>query len=244
MPKPNQTMLDQLVKTFKSTGNTAPFREMKLHGEFTDPMIKARANQQLAGNKLIKVDPSWRTPERVKYQRGLDVLQQKGVDRAEEELADLRDDYDTLQSEFDDAFEEAKSDMLEDWRYGVDDETALDLREGFDPAWDLKVSEPNTNINDYWPSDYDTPEEFLNKADHLDTDIDEWEGIVDYRRDDPRYRMELQRQSPRYRNYQRAMRQRQENAQVGRLNAAIMNLYRRGYSMPEIREILRNQRMR
>ena len=54
----------------------------------------------------------------------------------------------------------------------------------------------------------------------------------------------LQTQSPRYRNYQRAMMQRSENARLGRINAAVMNLARQGYSMPEIREILRNQKVR
>lgn len=32
MPKPNQTMLDRLAQTFKSTGNTAPFRGMRIRG--------------------------------------------------------------------------------------------------------------------------------------------------------------------------------------------------------------------
>lgn len=54
---------------------------------------------------------------------------------------------------------------------------------------------------------------------------------------------QLQTETPRYRRYQDAMRQRESNARVGRINAAIMNLYRQGYSMPEISEILRNQRI-
>lgn len=239
MPKPNQTMLDQLVKTFKSTGNTAPFREMKLHGEFTDPMIKARANQQLAGNKLIKVDPSWRTPERVKYQRGLEAIQNRNLMKAQNELDDLESDKELLQSQWDDAVEEAKDAMYDDWRNTLDYNDFSDI----DPDY-LEVEKPSTDLSDYWnDAAYMSPREFGQRAELLDEDISEWEDIVGHR-ESPAYRMELQRQSPRYRNYQRAMRQRQENAQMGRLNAAIMNLYRRGYSMPEIREILRNQRMR
>lgn len=239
MPKPNQTMLDQLVKTFKSTGNTAPFREMKLHGEFTDPMIKARANQQLAGNKLIKVDPSWRTPERVKYQRGLEAIQNRNLMKAQNELDDLNGDKELLQSQWDDAVNEAKDAMAEDWRTGLDDNDFSEI----DPDY-LEVETPSTDLTDYWPDyGYMSPREFGQRSELLDEDISEWEDIVEHR-ESPAYRMELQRQSPRYRNYQRAMRQRQENAQMGRLNAAIMNLYRRGYSMPEIREILRNQRIR
>lgn len=239
MPKPNQTMLDQLVKTFKSTGNTAPFREMKIRGEFTDPMIKARVNQQLAGNKLIKVDPSWGTPERVKYQRGLEAIQNRNLMKAQNELDDLNSDKEDLQNQWDAAVDEAKDAMYDDWRNTIDYNDFSDI----DPDY-LEVEGPSTNLADYWADySYMSPREFGQRAERLDEDISEWEDIVGHR-ESPAYRMELQRQSPRYRNYQRAMQQRQENARVGRLNAAIMNLYRQGYSMPEIREILRNQRMR
>ena len=240
MPKPNQTMLDQLVKTFKSTGNTAPFREMKLYGEFTDPMVKARANQKLVGNKLIKVDPSMRTPERVKYQRGLEAIQNRNLMKAQNELDDLESDQALLQRQWDDAVKEAKDAMYDEWRNTLD---YVNHFGNIDPD-DLRFDHLSTDLSDFWNEDeYMSPKEFEQRADRLDDDISEWEDIVEYR-ESPAYRMELQRQSPRYRNYQRAMRQRQENAQIGRLNAAIMNLYRRGYSMPEIREILRNQRVR
>jgi hypothetical protein len=52
----------------------------------------------------------------------------------------------------------------------------------------------------------------------------------------------LQTETPRYRRYQDAMMQRAENARLGRINAAVMNLARQGYTMPEIREILRGGR--
>lgn len=239
MPKPSQTMLDKLAETFKSVGKTAPFREMKLHGEFTDPMVKARANQQLAGNKLIKVDPSWRTPERVKYQRGLEAIQNRDVMNAQNQLDDLESDKELLQSQWDDAVAEAKDAMAEDWRTGLDDNDFSEI----DPDY-LEVETPSTDLADYWPDyGYMSPREFGQRAERLDEDISDWEDIVGHR-ESPAYRMELQRQSPRYRNYQRAMRQREYNARLGRINAEIMNLYRQGYSMPEIREILRNQRMR
>ena len=234
MPKPNQTMLDRLAETFKSMGKTAPFREMKLHGEFTDPMIKAQVNQKLAGNKLIKLDPSWRTPERVKYQLGLKSIQNRDIMKAQNQLDDYQADLESLQDEWNDAVDEAKESMLSDWRSGVED---YDFSE-IDPYY-LSVDEPSTNLGDYWDADR-TPEEFYDAQERLKGDIDEYEDIVGHR-ESPAYRMELQRQSPRYRRYQRAMRQREENARLGRLNAAIMNLYRRGYSMPEIREILRRQ---
>lgn len=239
MPKPNQTMLDQLVKTFKSTGNTAPFREMKLHGEFTDPMIKARANQQLAGNKLIKVDPSWRTPERVVYQRGIDARIAPRHEAAMQKRSDAYDLKDEYENEWRDAVEEAKSDMADDWSSTLDyqdfDEVNPDI------LGDVQL--PSNDLRDYWPSGARSPDEIY---EDFDAAQDAYYAAKDAERElfTPEYRMQEQMLTPRYRNYQRAMRQRQENAQIGRLNAAIMNLYRQGYSMPEIREILRNQRMR
>lgn len=245
MPKPNQTMLDQLVKTFKSTGNKAPFREMRIRGEFTDPMIKARANQQLAGNKLIKLDPSWRAPERVKYQRGLDALIDARSRPIREKYEDVSGELEDVQNEFEEAFDEAKEDLVDDIGLGMRYFEAPEVRYGFDAeeGGDLTPELFNSSLADYWPSRFKAPSWYSDRGSELGDLADEYEGRLDYM-DSPEYRMELQRQTPRYRNYQRAMRQRQENAQMGRLNAAIMNLYRRGYSMPEIREILRNQRMK
>jgi hypothetical protein len=239
MPKPNQTMLDQIAASFKSMGKPSPFREMKLRGEFTDPMIKARANQQLAGNKLIKVDPSWSTPERVKYQRGLEEVARRKRYPVESQLQDFRDDMSSLEDAWNNAIEEAKYDMVEGFRSGLSYQPFEDIGPDY-----LEAEEPVTDLRAFWnDADYPTPEEFGERYDRLSNDIDEYESRLDYM-NSPEYRMELQRQSPRYRNYQRAMQQRQENAQMGRLNAAIMNLYRQGYSMPEIREILRNREVR
>lgn len=238
MPKPNQTMLDKLAETFKSTGKTAPFREMKLHGEFTDPMIKAQVNQKLAGNKIFKLDPSWRTPERVKYQRGIEArLYPKKIaaDEAVYEAYNLRDEY---ENEWRDAVDEAKENMKEDWETGLDDQQFEDV----DPYY-MEVAEPSTDLRDYWPGSSRTPQEIADSYNEAEENYCKMKDAQSYIYG-PEAIMREQTMTPRYRNYQRAMRQRQDNARVGRLNAAIMNLYRQGYSMPEIREILRNQRMR
>ena len=238
MPKPNQTMLDQLAKTFKSTGNTAPFREMKLRGEFTDPMVKARANQQLAGNKLIKVDPSMRTPERVKYQRGIEARLYPKKLAADELVDEATSSLETIQGEWDDAIAAAKESLRDDWESGL----AYQAFDEVDP-YALKVETPTTDLREYWPEYARSPKEiseaFESAQDAYYDAKDAWRRIYSNRGV-----MDEQMMTPRYRNYQRAMRQRQENAQIGRLNAVIMNLYRRGYSMPEIREILRNQKGR
>lgn len=236
MPKPNQTMLDKLAETFKSMGKPAPFREMKLHGEFTDPMIKARVNQQLAGNKLIKLDPSWKTPERVKYQRGIEARLYPKKVAADSELDEANREVEELEDEWNTGVENAKEGMMEDWRSTLDYEDFSDI----DPDY-LEVETPSTNLRDFW-SDRNPEEiyaDYGQAQERAETAQDRYDYIYS-----PRAVMDEQVQTPRYRNYQRAMRQREDNARVGRLNAAIMNLYRRGYSMPEIREILMNQRIR
>ena len=231
MPKPNQTMLDQLAKTFKSTGNTAPFRGMKLRGEFNDPLnytIRQRISMQGA-------------PERVKYQKGLESLRGQKMNLIRAEEIDARKRFEKLQ----DDFEEAYSDAYESWEDDINSnvpEKAPLLEYGFEPS-DLNFTTPEADLRDYWPPYANHYDVFERNADELRDEIHDIVDRMDYARS-PEYIQQLQRQSPRYRNYQRAMRQRQENAQMGRLNAAIMNLYRRGYSMPEIREILRNQRIR
>lgn len=236
MPKPNQTMLDKLAETFKSMGKTAPFREMKLHGEFTDPMIKAQVNQKLAGNKIFKLDPSWRTPERVKYQRGIEARLYPKKVAADDELEEANREVEELEDEWNTGVENAKEDMMEDWRSTLDYEDFSDI----DPDY-LEVETPSTDLRDFW-SDRNPEEiyaDYGQAQERAETAQDRYDYIYS-----PRAVMDEQVQTPRYRRYQRAMRQREENARLGRLNAAIMNLYRRGYSMPEIREILRNQRIR
>lgn len=231
------TVLDRLIKEGKIS--QSPFREMKLRGEFTDPMIKARANQQLAGNKLIKLDPSWKTPERVKYQRGLEAIQNRNLMKAQDELSDLESDKELLETQWENAIDEAKNDMYEDWRYAIDSNDFSEI----DPDY-LEVDEPSTDLSDYWPEyGYMSPREFGERAERLEEDISEWEDVVGHR-ESPEYRMELQRQSPRYRNYQRAMQQRAANMAMGRdlsrrYAIAYNNLLRHGLTPAEARMYMR-----
>ena len=238
MPKPNQTMLDKLVDAFKSGSQGTPFREMKIHGEFTDPMVKARANQQLAGNKLIKLDPSWRTPERVKYQKGLESLRRQKMKPIREEEIDARDRFKELQSEFDEAY----GDAYERWQDEVNTtvpEDAPNLEFGFEPS-DLDFPAPRADLRDYWPGYAKYYDVFEREADDLRGEIAAIDDRMDYARS-PEYIQQLQTETPRYRRYQEAMQRRDINRRAGRVNAAIMNLARQGYSLPEIREILRRQ---
>lgn len=231
------TVLDRLIKEGRIKEH--PFREMKLRGEFTDPMIKARANQQLAGNKLIKLDPSWKTPERVKYQRGLEAIQNRKLMKAQDELSDLESDKELLETQWENAIDEAKNDMYEDWRNAIDSSNFSEIGPDY-----LEVDEPSTDLSDYWNDfDYMSPREFGERAERLDEDISEWEDIVGHR-ESPEYRMELQRQSPRYRNYQRAMQQRAANMAMGRdlsrrYAIAYNNLLRRGLTPAEARMYMR-----
>lgn len=231
MPKPNQTMLDKLAETFKSMGKGKP--EIIQQTTIRDPlgynMVQRRFGQ------IKGLTPSM-TPERLKYQNGLESIQGRDIMKAQNELNDLESDKEILQSQWNDAVDEAKDAMSEDWRTGLEDYDFSDIGPDY-----LEVEAPSLDLADYWPDyGYMSPREFGQRAERLDEDISDWEDIVGHR-ESPEYRMELQRRSPRYRRYQRAMRQREDNARLGRLNAAIMNLYRQGYSMPEIREILRRQ---
>lgn len=240
MPKPNQTMLDKLAETFKSMGKKKPeiIQETTIRDPLGYSMVQRRFGA--ASGKL----PSMKS-ERQMYQEGIKDIQDRKYDSRLDEL-------ENMQNEYEDAFDEAKEMMIDDISSRLDERFVPDeIRGGIAslPEWpSLAAFNPRRHyfvgdelagesLVDYWPyGGYDSPEYYDRHGRELNEQL---EYI-----DSPEYRMELQRQSPRYRNYQRAMRQREENARVGRLNAAIMNLYRRGYSMPEIREILRNQRIR
>lgn len=178
------------------------------------------------------------TPERVKYQRGIEARLYPKKVAADELLYEWKTNRETIQNEWDDAISAAKESMRDDWESGLDYQAFEDV----DPYY-LEVDAPATDLREYWPGYARSPEEI---ADEFDSAQDAYYDAKDAQRRiySTRGIMDEQMLTPRYRNYQRAMRQRQENAQIGRLNAAIMNLYRQGYSMPEIREILRNRRMR
>ena len=235
MPKPNQTMLDKLVETFKSASKKKPeiIQETTIRDPLGYNLVQRRFGMQ-TGNM-----PSMKS-EREMYQQGIKDIRDQKYDVTVDELENLQNDYTT-------AFNEAKDMMIDDIssrlnerfvpdeiRGGiVSSPTAFKSRQYYSAMDDLA----DESLVDYWPyGESRMPEYFDRRGRELD---DRLEYIYS-----PEYHMELQRQSPRYRNYERAMRQREENASTGRLNAAIMNLARQGYSMPEIREILRNQRIR
>lgn len=187
--------------------------------------------------------PGRSTPDRLKYQNGLESIQGRDIMKAQNQLDDYQADLESLQDEWNDAVDEAKESMLSDWRSGVED---YDFSE-IDPYY-LSVDEPSTNLGDYWDADR-TPEEFYDAQERLKGDIDEYEDIVGHR-ESPEYRMELQRQSPRYRNYQRAMADRAANQRLGHQIARykaevqrsqIMRLRQMGYSPAQIRAMMTGQ---
>lgn len=240
MPKPNKTMLDKLAETFKSMGKGKP--EIIQETTIRDPLSWNLLNRKHAtlDNKL----PSM-TPERQTYQNGLGALVDAKKKPILEKYDNASDELEDVQNEFEEAFDEAKEGLVEDIRSDMNYFEAPMIRYGFDAGWrgDLSPEFEERSLADYWPSRFKEPEWYNDRGYELDDLMNEYEERLNYM-DEPEYRMELQRQTPRYRNYQRAMRQREDNARVGRLNAAIMNLARQGYSLPEIREILRNQRIR
>lgn len=238
MPKPNQTMLDKLAETFKSVGKGKP--GIIQQTAWRDPLGYTMEQRRFFGRHPDRHQKLDMTPEREVYQAGVDTYQRKLMDPILKEQRDVYDEQAGLQDEFEEAYEDAR----ERWMSDVEDAvpSAPEMEYGFDPS-DLEYEAPSFDLRDYWPSYADDAEEF---AARNEEQLDRLEGIdkrLDYYRG-PKGRMRVQTMTPRYRNYRRAMQQREDNAQLGRVNAAIMNLYRQGYSMPEIREILRNRRIR
>lgn len=236
MPKPSQTMLDRLAATFKSTGKKKP--EIIQQTTFRDPLGYTMEQRRAITRNPQRFQKLDMTPERRIYQRGIEARLYPKKVAADELLDEANTNRDMIRDEWNDAISDAKEAMREDW------ESCLDYQafEDVDPNY-LEVDAPSTDLGEYWPGSARTPEEI---GESFDAATDAyWDAKEAQRRIySPRGIMDEQMLTPRYRNYKRAMRQRQENARVGRLNAAIMNLYRQGYSMPEIREILRNRGMR
>ena len=135
MPKPNQTMLDQLVKTFKSTGNTAPFRGMKLRGEFNDPLnytIRQRISMEGAPERAYMAVPQpgvghgiKMAPERVKYQKGLESLRGQKMGLIREQEIDARKRFEKLQDDFKEAYSDAYESWQDDINSNVPEEAPL-----------------------------------------------------------------------------------------------------------------------
>ena len=227
MPKPNQTMLDKLSETFKSMGKKKPeiIQETTIRDPLGYNMVQRRFG--VGTGKM----PSM-TPERVKYQRGIDARLFPKMRKADELVRAWYDDMDAYKDEWSSAVDDAKEYMKEDWETGLDDQAFDDVNPDY-----MEVAAPSTNLRDYWPNDARTPDEIYSD---FDAAQDAYYAAEDEQRRlrSPQAHMREQVMTPRYRRYQRAMRQREDNARVGRLNAVIMNLYRRGYSMPEIRAML------
>ena len=228
MPKPNQTMLDKLVDVFKSGSQRKPeIIQAEAYGA-SDPLYSS-----IQWKKTVK--PSM-TPERIKYQKGIDARLFPRMRKADELVSGRYDTMDEFKDEWSNAVEEAKSDMADDWASTLDyqdfDEVNPDILED--------VALPSNNLRDYWPSDARDPDEIYSD---FDAAQDAYYAAKDEQRmlRSPQTRMMEQTMTPRYRRYQEAMQRRDINRRAGRVNAAIMNLARQGYSLPEIREILRRQ---
>lgn len=233
MPKLNKTMLDQLASMMKAYGGKKP--AIIQETAWQDPL-----SGSIVGRKVTSL-----TPTRKRYQEGIDALIDARKRPIREKYEDVSGELEDVQNEFGEAFDEAKEGLVEDIRSDINYFEAPEVRYGFDTDFrgDLFPDMPERSLEDYWPSRFKAPGWYNDRGYELGDLMDEYESQLHYM-ETPEHRMEVQRQSPRYRNYQRAMMQRAENARLGRINAAVMNLARQGYSMPEIREILKNQRIR
>lgn len=230
MPKLNKTMLDQLASMMKSSGRKKP--AIIEQTALRDP-LDYTIEQRRFGTTTGKM-PSM-APERRIYQRGIEARLYPKKVAADKLLDEANTNRDMIEDEWRDAIDEAKESMREDWESGLDYQAFEDV----DPNY-LEVDAPNTDLGEYWPSSARSPEEISEAFDEA-TDA-YWDAKEAQNRIySTRGIMDEQLLTPRYRNYQRAMMQRAENARLGRLNAKIMSLARQGYSMPEIREILRTQ---
>lgn len=237
MPKVNQTMLDKLVDAFKSSSQHKP--EIIQATTIRDPLGYSMVQRRF-GTATGKL-PSMKSEGKM-YQKGIDALIEGRKKPVHDKWLETGEELSWLQDDFEDAFNEAKEGLVEDIRSDMDYFEAPEVRYGFDTGirGDLAPDLPERSLEDYWPSSYKPPEWYNDKGYELGNLMDEYEGRLEYM-DGPAYRMELQHQTPRYRRYQEAMQRRDINRRAGRVNAAIMNLARQGYSLPEIREILRRQ---
>lgn len=230
MPKVNQTMLDKLVDAFKGGSQRKP--EIIQATTIRDPLGYSMVQRRF-GTMAGKL-PSM-TPERRIYQRGIEARLYPKKVAADELLDEANTNRDMIQDEWNDAISDAKQAMKDDWESNLDYQAFEDI----DPYY-LQVDEPSTDLGEYWPGYARTPEEIsesFNDATDAYWDAKEAQNRI-Y---STRGIMDEQLLTPRYRRYQEAMQRRDINRRAGRVNAAIMNLARQGYSLPEIREILRRQ---
>jgi len=236
MPKPNKTMLDKLVDVFKGGSQRKP--EIIQATTIRDPLGYSMVQRRF-GTATGKM-PSMKS-ERQSYQKGLDVLVDSKRKPVHDKWLETGEELSWLQDDFENAFDEAKENYVEQVRDNMEQLNVPDLRGGFDPSYDLDPNVSSETLENFWPDyDYKPVSYYNSRGVELGDQMDEYERQIDYI-NSPQYRMELQRQTPRYRRYQEAMQRRDINRRAGRVNAAIMNLARQGYSLPEIREILRRQ---
>lgn len=227
MPIPNKTMLGQLASMMKSSGLKKP--EIIQQTTVRDPMGYSIEQRRAIGRNFDT------TPERRIYQRGIEARLYPKKLAADELVDEARSSRETIQGEWDDAIAEAKESLRDDWESGLDYQAFEDV----DP-YALEVETPTTDLREYWPGYARSPEEI---SEAFESAQDAYYDARDAQRRiySNRGIMDEQMLTPRYRNYQRAMMLQAENARRGRLNAKIMGLARMGYSLPEIREILRMQ---
>lgn len=230
MPKLNQTMLDKLVDAFKGGSQHKP--EIIQATTIRDPLGYSMVQRRF-GTMAGKM-PSM-TPERRIYQRGIEARLYPKKVAADELLDEANTNRDMIQDEWNDAIEDAKQSMKEDWESGLDYQAFEDV----DPNY-LEVDAPSTDLGEYWPGYARTPEEI---GESFDAATDAyWDAKEAQKRIyGTQGIMDEQLLTPRYRRYRDAMQRRDINRRAGRVNAAIMNLARQGYTLPEIREILRRQ---
>lgn len=233
MPKLNQTMLDKLVDVFKSGSQRKP--EIVQATTIRDPLGYSMVQRRF-GTATGKM-PSM-VPEREVYQQGLESLRRKKMKPIREEEIDARERFKELQDDFEEAYGDAYKRWQDDVNSIVPDEAPM-LEYGFEPD-DLNFHIPGADLRDYWPGYAKYYDVFEREADDLRDEIAAIDDRMDYACS-PEYIQQLQTETPRYRRYQEAMQRRDINRRAGRVNAAIMNLARQGYSLPEIREILRRQ---
>jgi len=233
------TVLDRLISEGRIT--KSPFSVKKTSGEIRDP-LNYPLNIRKDLDKLRDVaNVQWvnMTPERVKYQQGIDARIAPRHEAAMQKRADAYDLKDQYEEEWREAVEEAKSDMADDWSSTLDyqdfDEVNPDILED--------VELPSSNLRDYWPSSARDPDEIY---EDFDAAQDAYYAAVDNERElfTPRYRMQEQTMTPRYRNYQRAMQQRAANMAMGRdlsrrYAIAYNSLLRRGLTPAEARMYMR-----
>lgn len=233
MPKLNQTMLDRLVDAFKGGSQHKP--EIIQQTTFRDPLGYTMEQRRAITRNPQHFQKLDMTPERRIYQRGIEARLYPKKIAADELLDEANENRDRIQDEWKDAVDDAKESMREDWETGLDYQAFEDV----DPYY-LEVDEPSTDLREYWPSYARSPEEIgesFNSAQDAYYDAKDAQKRI-Y---STRGIMDEQLLTPRYRRYQDAMQRRDINRRAGRVNAAIMNLARQGYSLPEIREILRRQ---